>query len=139
MLFYFLVSLLSVQSLWGQGLFVKNQALAINTSESVALNLVAHEIEIKRTPGRRLLVEISVEVDFGSPYLAAQLMRSGRYDVEILPKDGDYAQVLKPKLPHNAPLLLNGKRCKEHIKYVIYVPDKVQVHNLSTLIHDKSK
>lgn len=119
-----IVILTAFLSVAGQAQVVRqklNQTFSIVGADSLALKLDGN-ITFRKTPGSRILVEISIELEGASQDMLSILSRSARYKLGYVFKGTTL--VINRASADRADILVNGKKVEERISYKIYLPKK---------------
>lgn len=91
----------------------------------VRINVPSKNIEIFKTKGTRISIETSVRINAGTLPLLDYLVKSGRYQMEVL-ADGQTNLLTLTPPRSNKVLLVKGEECQEEISYKIHIPESVQ-------------
>lgn len=88
--------------------------------DSLSLDVVSSKkIVYRKTPGTRVLVEVTIEVEKATPSIMAVLTRSTRYKLIETIENG----VLKLSAPaDNPPIKIGDNVVKELVSYKVYIP-----------------
>jgi len=98
----------------------------------VRINAPSNRIEIFKTKGTRISIETAVRINAGTLPLLDYLVKSGRYELDVLVDGQANILTLSPPKSNNV-LLVKGEECAEVITYKIHIPETVQyIETLNT-------
>lgn len=105
----------------------------VGTSKLI-INVPNNQLEILKTKGTRISVEIAVRLNKGSFPLLEYLAENGRYQIKVQ-EDGLTKELrLSPNTKKNV-LLVKGSECEEIITYKIHIPEYIK--EIETLNSDQ--
>ena len=118
-------------SLFAQVTRSANETITINNIATINLDLESENIEIRETKGSRVIVESHITLEsIKNATLLEFMINSGRYALENKVDASTQTMSITRKKNTNV-LLVKGEECKEHVRYVILVPDSVKFVNTS--------
>lgn len=81
-------------------------------------------VEVQTWSQSILRIQMQVTLDRGSEAMIRSLVQAGRYNLQSLLQEGAF-QIVAPGLERE--VLINGTPLGEHISFIVYAPEKVQV------------
>lgn len=103
-----------------------NQTISSGNSTALQLDLRAETIEIKKTKGSRVVVELHVTLsNMPNNSLLDYLVKAGRYELITSIDASTQTLIIKRKVNSNV-ILVKGKECTEKIRYVVLVPESIK-------------
>lgn len=102
----------------------------------VRINAPSNRVEIFKTKGTRISIETSIRMNAGTLPLLNYLIKSGRYELDVLADAQKNLLTLSPKKDQKV-LLVKGSECQEFITYKIHIPESVR--HVETLDADQDR
>lgn len=126
MKYLFVIVLLFACSIcFAQATVSTNQTISVGSSSSLQLDLNAKTIEIKKTKGSRVVIELHVTLsNMPNNGLLDYLVKAGRYELVTSIDASDKTLTIKRKVNSNV-ILVKGRECTEKIRYVVLVPESI--------------
>lgn len=100
------------------------QIVSIDCNKHLVLDFDAENLEVVTTKGSRVIVEMTVKFDAPSDAVANFIMKTNRYEVELLNDDKCQRLAAKSK----GQLIVMGQELQENVSYKIFVPEKALMH-----------
>jgi len=102
-----------------------HQVFEVKNATKVAIKIddSKYEVNIKESYSTVIVVEAIIMLDNASPQDIENVIRTGRYNVEMKSKNG----VITFTSPENkTPVVLNGQNAEEYVTYNISVPEYME-------------
>jgi hypothetical protein len=98
----------------------------------VRINAPSNRVEVFKTKGTRISIETAVRINEGTLPLLEYLVKSGRYEMDVLVDGQINILTLSPPKNNNV-ILVKGEECEEVVTYKIHLPETVMyVETLNT-------
>ncbi|MFK7796094.1 MAG: hypothetical protein AB8E82_01485 [Aureispira sp.] len=123
---FVIVLLFTFSICFAQSTASTNQTISVGSSTSLQLDLHAESIEIKKTKGSRVVIELHVTLsNMPNNGLLDYLVKAGRYELVTSMDASDKTLTIKRKVNSNV-ILVKGRECTEKIRYVVLVPASIK-------------
>ena len=94
-------------------------------TNKIKINVPSSQLEIVKTKGTRISIEIAVRLNSGSLPLLEYLAKQGRYQMKVQEDELTRILTLSPTTNKNL-LIIKGKECEETIIYRMHIPEYVK-------------
>lgn len=107
--------------------------------EQLVLDFGDAPVEVRRTMGSRLTVEMTVKANVPNEKMLGFLIEQGRYDLQTQTNLAAGTMYLNSKKTNNV-LMVKGQPCKEEFAYIVYVPNQLKfVKNSNSVLLTSAK
>jgi hypothetical protein len=107
--------------------------------EQLVLDFGDAPVEVRRTMGSRLTVEMTVKANVPNEKMLGFLIEQGRYDLQTQTNLAAGTMYLNSKKTNNV-LMVKGQPCKEEFAYIVYVPNQLKfVKNSNSILLTSAK
>jgi len=105
------------------------QTIVVGDTEVLKIAIEGAEVQVKSTKGKRVLVETSVVLSVPNQALLDFVVQKGRYNLDQMMDAANRTFSLISPKGQNV-IIVKGEQCKEHISYVVYVPEGIRVDQI---------
>ncbi len=90
----------------------------------IRINAPSNRIQVLKTKGTRISIETAIRINAGTLPLLDYLIKSGRYELDVIVDGQTNILTLSPP-KSNKVLLVKGEECQEAVTYKIHIPETV--------------